>query len=548
MLANGFGLAIPRLVAQAIDSFGSGVFDKNALIVKFSIVCGLIFVFSYLQGIFQVYVSELAARDLRARLIKKISESSFNYVSQIGSARILTNLTSDVDAVKQFISFGVTNMISSVFLIIGASVLLLMTDWKLGLVVLLIVPLIGAMFFSIFSRIGPLFKKTQEIIDRLNRVINESILGSTLIRVLSSRVYEEQKFESVNIDARNNSYKILSYFSVLIPGIGFISGLAVIAILALGGQFIIQGNLSVGSLIAFNSYVGILVFPIIILGFTSNIMARSGASYSRILEILVDTTKEEEGKVKGKLKGDIELKKVSLKYGEKYALKDVSFKIKSGSRVAIIGPTAAGKTQLMYLLCGLIVPTTGSVLLDGKNLADFEKNNLYEQLAMVFQDSIIFNMSLRENIAFSQKVGNLELEKAIKTAELTEFIKTLPAGLDTIVSERGSSLSGGQKQRVMLARALTLNPKVLLLDDFTARVDTQTEFEILENLRKEYKGITLVSVTQKISSVVDYEQIILLMEGEVIASGNHTTLLQTCPEYVQLFESQKSTNNYELQT
>lgn len=200
----------------------------------------------------------------------------------------------------------------------------------------------------------------------------------------------------------------------------------------------------------------------------------------------------------------------------------------------------------MNLLVGLIQPTKGEVKYDHVNINEYKRENLYKQIGLVFQDSIIFNISLRENIAFNTEVEEPDMQKAISTAELSDFIKDLPEGLETVVSERGTSLSGGQKQRIMLARALAINPKILLLDDFTARVDVNTERKILENVSKNYPGITLVSVTQKIAAVERYDQIILLMEGEIVASGKHEDLMRTSPEYVQIYQSQQSTNAYEL--
>jgi len=254
---------------------------------------------------------------------------------------------------------------------------------------------------------------------------------------------------------------------------------------------------------------------------------------------------EEAGTITKKLSGKIELKNISVSYNDKPVLKNISLTIEPGSQTAIIGPTAAGKSQLLYLLTGLIKPATGEVLFDGSKPDDYKKDAFYQQIGFVFQDSVLFNISLRENIAFSETVTDQSLAKAIETAELKDFIDTLPQHLDTIVSERGTSLSGGQKQRIMLARALALNPQILLLDDFTARVDRQTEKKILDNVRKNYPGITLISVTQKIAPVKNFEQIILLMEGDLIASGKHKELKETCPEYVQIYNSQRSTSHYE---
>jgi ATP-binding cassette subfamily B protein len=199
-------------------------------------------------------------------------------------------------------------------------------------------------------------------------------------------------------------------------------------------------------------------------------------------------------------------------------------------------------------LTGLIEPQTGEILYDHQEIKSYKQENFHQQVGFVFQDSIIFNMSIRENIAFSNTVTDESLAMAIQTAELKDFIDALPEKLDTIVSERGNSLSGGQKQRIMLARALAVNPKILLLDDFTARVDANTEKRILENIQQHYPGITLISVTQKIAAVENYDQVILLMQGEVIATGTHQELIQHSPEYVQIYNSQQSTSNYELQS
>jgi ATP-binding cassette subfamily B protein len=220
--------------------------------------------------------------------------------------------------------------------------------------------------------------------------------------------------------------------------------------------------------------------------------------------------------------------------------------VKAGSKTAIIGPTASGKSQLLYLLTNLIEADEGTVEVDGVPINKYTSDTLYKDVALVFQDSVIFNLSLRENIGFSDTVTEDSLQKAIETAELSNYIDALPDKLETMVSERGSSLSGGQKQRIMLARALTLNPRILLLDDFTARVDQKTEDKILSNIQNNYPDLTLISITQKIEPVKDFDQILLLMSGEILASGQHKELMKTSPEYIQIYKSQQSTEQYEL--
>lgn len=545
IVANGLSIAVPKIIARAIDSYTGGNFVFGNLIIEFLIIAFLIFIFTYLQNVVQVLASERVARDLRRDISTKISVQSYAYIEDATPARLLTNLTSDVDAVKTFVSMAVSSVVSSVFLIIGVSVLLLITDWNLALAVLSVMPIIGLAFYFVIKKVRKIFKRAQEAIDWLNKVISESILGSALIRLLNSKSFEDKKFLTANTQARDISFEILELFSTLIPVINFFTNIATLIIVVLGGHFVISGAMSLGNFTAFNSYLAILIFPIIILGFISNLVAQADVSYGRILQVLNLPNKKESKGIEAVLRGDIEVKNVSVNFGEKKALKNISFSVSAGSKTAIIGPTAAGKTQLLYALIGLLAPTEGEIYFDGKNIEEYKKESLHSQVGFVFQDSVMFNLSLRENIAFSNSAEDKDIEKAIETAELKEYIEALPKKIDTIVSERGTSLSGGQKQRIMLARALALNPKVLLLDDFTARVDASTEKKILDNIAKNYPKLTLISVTQKISSIEKYDQIILLMEGELLAKGKHEKLMDSSPEYVQIFCSQRSTNQYE---
>jgi len=548
LLSNGINLFIPKIIAGGIDAFTAHHFVFRPLVIKFTLAVAAIFVFTYLQGIIQTYASERVARDLRTKLAGKISQQSYAFIGEVTPGKILTNLTADVDSIKMFISQAIVSIVSSLFIIIGASILLITINWKLALCVMAIIPIIGGTFFFVLRKVRALFKESRAVIDWLNKVINESILGSALIRVINSQQLEYNKFLAANTKAKEFGLSILSLFAGLIPVITFTANMAALSILALGGHFVIMGSMSLGSFAAFNGYLAMLIFPIIMIGFMSNVIAQATASFERITTIIETPDQPETGTISETLRGEIELKDVNVKYGQIPALKDISFKVNAGSKIAVIGPTAAGKTQLLYLLTGLIKPASGTVNFDRQPIDSYVSESFHTQVGFVFQDSIIFNMSIRENIAFSDTVTDESLQKAIDTAELKEFIDGLPEGLNTIVSERGSSLSGGQKQRIMLARALAINPKVLLLDDFTARVDNQTETKILQNIQQNYPGLTLISVTQKIAAVEHYDQIILLMQGEIIAAGKHDKLMHTSPEYVQLFNSQQSTSNYELQS
>lgn len=543
ILSNWLNLAIPKVISTAIDAYTSKTLNLSSTIIEFFIISALIFLFTYMQNIIQVYTAEVVAKWLREKLIKKISLQDYNYIQTTSPGKLLTNLTSDVDSVKSFVSMAISSIISSIFLIIGASVLLIMIDWVLALTVLTIVPIIWILFAFIFLKVNKLFKSGQETIDWLNKIINESILGSALIRLLNSQTFEYKKFIEANEKSKEIWFSILWLFATLIPSIMLISNLAILAVLILWWHFVILWNMSLWDFAAFNAYISILIFPIIIIWFMSTIIAQASASYGRILEILDSKEEKYEWEIVKKIEWNISLENIGLSVKDKCILKNITFKVKPKSRTAIIWPTAAGKTQLLNILTWLIVPSTWLVKYESSNINEYDKKSFYEQIGLVFQDSTLFNLSLRENIAFSNTVKDIDIKKAIDTAELRDLIDSLPDWLDTIVSERWTSLSWWQKQRIMLARALAINPKVLLLDDFTARLDINTEKKILENVRKNYPEITLISVTQKIEPIKDYDTIILLMEWEILAIWKHEELLKTSPEYNQIFNSQLSTNN-----
>lgn len=546
IFSNSLNLLLPKIISHAIDDFGKNNFVIENVFIEFILVSISAFIFMFLQGILQTYISEKVAKDLRQKLAFKISFQSYTYIQKENPSKLLSNLTSDVDNIKLFVSQSIAALVSSLLLIFGSSILLLLINWKLALIVLTSIPIIAFTFFTILRKVRVLFKKAREIIDKLNKVINENILGASMVRVINVESKEYDKFFLASNDAKNLGMSILGHFAFLAPVIIFVSGLASLAILYFGGYWVINGTMTLGDFSAFNGYLAILIFPILVIGFMSNIIAQANVAYQRIYRILEASEEKESGNVSKSLNGDIEVKDLVLKFGEKIALKDISFKVKAKTKTAIIGPTATGKTQLLYLLMGLIEPTSGSIKYDDIDLNEYQKESIHSQITLVFQDSIIFNMSLKENIAFKVDISESDLNKAIETAELKDFVESLPNKLETLASERGLSLSGGQKQRIMLARALALNPKILLLDDFTARVDNITEQKILNNIQKNYPEMTIISVTQKIASVENYEEIILLMEGELLNKGTHEELLQNSPEYVQIYNSQKSTNYYEL--
>jgi ATP-binding cassette subfamily B protein len=458
LFSNGINLLLPKLIAGGIDAYTHKNFDVRHLVTQFSLAVALIFIFGYLQSVIQTYASERVARDLRTKLSDKISKQSHAFIEKANPSKLLTNLTADTDSIKLFVSQAIVSIASSLFIIVGASVLLLTINWRLALTVIAIIPIIGGTFFYVLKKVRALFIQSRQVIDWLNKIINESILGAALIRVINSQNLEIMKFLEANTKARDFGLSILRMFAGLIPVITFTANLSALTILALGGHYVINGSMSLGQFAAFNSYLSMLIFPILIIGFMSNIIAQATASYTRISMILTAPDMQDDGTVTDAIKGDIALKNITINYGQKPALKDVSMDIKAGSKIAIIGPTAAGKTQLLYLLTGLIPADSGTVKYDGKPISSYNSEAFHSQVGFVFQDSIIFNMSIRENIAFSDTVTDESLQKAIDTAELKDFVDSLPEGLNTIVSERGSSLSG-KNSGLCWRERLLLTPK-----------------------------------------------------------------------------------------
>lgn len=540
-LSNGASLAFPELIGEAMDTFAARHTISNSLVEEFAAIVAIVAFLGTLQSLVQVYTSEVVARDLRQRISDKISRQSLGFVLEKDPARLLTNLTSDIDSIKLFVSQAIAGLLSSVVILTGGSILLLRLNWRLALGVLSVVPIIGLTFAFVLQRVRKLFKESREIVDRLNKVINESILGAALIRVLDRMQRETERFDEVNLRSKQISLSILAHFAAMIPVVTFVASLGTLIILVLGGRFVLEKSMTLGELAAFNSYLGMLIFPIFVIGFMASLIASSRASYTRVAEVLDAPDSELGGTIEEPLEGRVRVDNVRLRLGDKEILKGVSLELAPGTRNAIIGPTAAGKTQMLYLLTGLLSPSEGSILYDGR----YSPKELRRQVAVVFQESVLFNSSLRENITLQRELSPESWRKVVETAELHDFMDTLPDGPETVVSERGTSLSGGQKQRVMLARALALEPDVLLLDDFTARLDPTTEKRVLANLKANYPDLTLLAVTQRIATVTDYDHIILMMEGEILARGTHAELLESSPDYRQIYESQKSTHQYE---
>ncbi len=545
-LSNGATLLIPRILGSSIDNFSKNGANYNIngdLWLLAGIAVGIL-ILTLLQTIISVYVAERVAKDLRQNLIQKILSQPISFVNKREVSDLFTNITSDTEQVKDIISQGFASIFSAIIILIGSVILLFSINVRLAFIAIVTLPLIIAVFAFIFKNISSLFRSAQEVLGNINKVINESVLGAMLIRVLNAQNYENTKFQEVNIRSRDIGFKITNLFASLIPAINLVSNFAIISIIWFGGRQVMVEDLTLGEFSAFISYFNLLITPIFILGFVSSFISRGLVSLSRIQEVLQAPEApaiDESTLIRQEVKGNIVFDKVCYEIDGKSLLKDISFAINPQTKNAIIGPTGSGKSLILSLLTGLIQPSGGQILIDDIPLNQWDPKYIFKTMGLVFQESILFNSSLTDNIVFNQSISEEELQKALNTTNVSEIIENLPNKLATQISERGTNLSGGQKQRIMLARALVRSPKILLLDDFTARVDLKTEKEIISSLFTNYPDITLISITQKIEPIQEYDQIIVIMEGELLATGTHTELLKSSIEYTQIWQSQQTT-------
>jgi ATP-binding cassette, subfamily B, bacterial len=531
---TGLSLAIPNITGEIIKSLEIGRPDWDWTWKLGGVVATLLIV-EILQVTIGAVFREKVGYDLRAKLMDKVTTQNYTSVNKIGIGQIITLFGSDVDNVKNIMAGELVLSVKALLLFVGALVLIFATNWKLGLIAFVSLPVIVTAFALIFKSVTKYFKLSQENQTDLNNAISQNIYGSNLVRVQNSQEWETRKFNALTNESKNISFKIIDAFSSLIPIINTISSWTTFGILYFGALTYIAGQIKLGDINAYISYYALLTTPIFIIGFNSQGIARLGVSLKRINELLSSVEESSSGKLKKPIKTGLSLTNVNLEYGGKQVLKNINFTIPVGKKTAILGPTGAGKSLLINLLTGMIHPTSGEVAIDGKSLADWDEDYTKDRITTVYQESLIFSGDLKQNVVLNREWDQEKYIKSMSTATLEKLDKDKGG-----VSELGANLSGGQKQRLTLARALYNDPQFLLLDDFTARVDKNTENTIQARLAQNYPNTTIVSISQNISTIKDYDQIILIMEGEILMIGTHKQLLSSSPEYRQIYASQQT--------
>src|SRR5918997_4720938 len=473
LLASAASLTTPQLIRIAIDK-GIAPRSLNVILLAVGGLAGAALLrglFQFLQGYLAERASQGVAYDLRNVLFEKIERLGFGYYDRVETGQLVTRLTSDVEQIRTFAGSGVVQLAAAVVMLVGTATLLFLTDWRLALLSLTIVPVIAVLLLRFVRRIGPLFRGVQQTLGRLNSVLQEDLAGIKVIRTFAREDYERDRYRSVNDKLLERNLETVRAFAGNFTFVFLLANLGTLIIVLFGGLQVIGGRLSVGELVAFNTYLGFLLFPIFTIGFLAAGISRAGASSQRVFEVLdapLEVQDAPDAIPLPPISCRVEFDEVRFRYpgDEREILHDISFEAEPGQTVAILGTTGSGKSTLVHLIPRFYDVSGGSVLLDGHDVRDVTLASLRSQIGVVMQSSLLFSGIVRDNVAYGlPEATQEEIETAARAAQAHEFITALPQSYDTVIGERGVGLSGGQRQRVAIARALLVDPRLLILDD-----------------------------------------------------------------------------------
>ena len=531
---------LERLTADKLAA-PTAVLIAGALIVLFASMRGL---FAFLQAYWAERNSQTVAFEIRNELFDKIQRLSFSYHDQNQTGQLMIRATDDIEKVRLFIGQGLVQLAGAAILLVATLSLLLSTNWQLALVSMPILPaaLIIFMIFGIVSQ--PLFAKVQARISDVNTVLQENLAGIKVVKAFAREQMQQEKFRVAAGNLLNQSLTVSRVFGFLFPVVLLVANLGQASVLYFGGKQIVNASLTLGEYQEFSLYLIYLFLPLAQFGIIITQLGQASASAARIFEIL-DATSDVRDKPDAvtlpAVSGRVTFDNVTFKYpgGGDPVLSEVNFTVEPGQCVALLGATGSGKTTIINLLPRFYDPSSGSIMIDGLDLRSVTLDSLRSQIGIVLQETTLFSSTIRENIAFGRPNATLaEVQAAARAAAADDFIDAMPEGYDTPVGERGSTLSGGQKQRIAIARALLLNPRLLILDDATSSVDLQTESRIQAALDHLMRGRTSFVIAQRISTVINADLILVLDRGKIVASGRHLDLLENNDLYAEICRSQ----------
>ncbi len=559
-------LTVPRFMRVVIDD---GILQSDfqavwegALVMFLAAVVGAVATFG--QGVFRARLSQALAFDIRNELFAKVMQLSHPDVDQLKTGQLITRLTSDVDVVRMFSSVGISLALRAALMVVGSMIMLVLSDVRLSLIAWVMLLLTGVVLRWVFVKATPLYAIVQARLAALNVVVQENLSGMSEVRAFVQEQAQIARFSDANESLVDQNIKVGRLIAVSMPLIALFTNLGLVGLAWFGGSAVIAEDVSLGQLVEFNSYLMVGLTPLLLLSGMLAMFSRATASSVRIWEIL-DTepvVKPPALPPTRDLTGRLEFRNVDFAYtrsgpaapngtangvyasghgrraGEK-VLSGLDFTIEAGQTIGLIGATGSGKSTLMYLIPRFYDVQAGSILIDGIDVRDWDLKSLRRAVGLVAQHPALFNRSIRDNIAF----GNPDLPaedvlQAARMAQADAFIEARDDGMAHVVEEAGANLSGGQKQRLAIARALAVDPRILLLDDATSSVDLETEAEIQEAFRDAARGRTTIIVAHRVTSIIDADRILILDEGRVVADGAHAELLIASPIYRELYDSQ----------
>ncbi len=543
-------LASPRILGAMIDdgiraARADVLINLGALLLGIAVVRGVV---SFTQGYASEKLSQSVAYDLRNELFARIQALSFSYHDRAQTGQLMTRITSDVEQLRSFVGMGLLQLVSAIAMTVGSVVALFSLNPLLAAVTMLTIPATGVIVVYFMRVVRPLFSQIQARLGVLNTVLQENLAGVRVVQAFAREPYEAQRYRAANEALLEVNIKAVYGLSSAFPLIFLISNLGTLAVVWLGGFQVFAGSLTIGGLVAFNTYLALLIQPLMMLGMIMAQVTRAAVGAERIYEILdapSEVTDRPDARPLDAIDGRIAFEQVSFGYGAHgnadaaLILRDVSFVAEPGMTVAILGETGSGKSTIINLIPRFYDVTAGRVTIDGHDVRDVTLESLRRQIGIVLQDATLFSGSIRDNIAYGRPDALAdEITAAARAAQADAFIAALPAGYDTIIGERGVTLSGGQRQRIAIARALLRDPRILILDDSTSAVDAETEYQIQQALATLMRGRTSFVIAQRISTVRSADLIIVLAGGRIAAAGNHDDLLRESALYGEIIDSQ----------
>ena len=541
---------LPKFMSMIINN---GVASRNvAYIGKMGTLMVLTVLFMAVGGILGAYFSAKASisftSDMRNDLFRKVQQFSFENIDDYSTGSLATRLTNDVQQVQNVLMMGLRMALRAPGMFLGALIMAFMMNRQLAVIILIVIPLLLAAIILILKTAFPRFGEMQRRLDRLNSGIQESLTNVRVVKSFVREDHEIEKFSKLNDDLKESSLRALRIVIATMPVMMFAMNVTTLAVVWYGGNIIIAGKMPVGDLTAFTTYIVQILMSLMMLSMVFLQSSRASASMKRINEIFDteiglndDHAKNKDKKV---TEGRVEFKNVSFGYSGENGRKDlvlegISFTAEPGQTIGIIGSTGSGKTSLVQLIPRLYDVTGGEVLVDGVNVKEYSLKHLREGVGMVLQKNVLFSGTIEENLRWGNEDAPMEdVIRFSESAQADPFVKTFKNGYDTEMGQGGVNVSGGQKQRLCIARALLKRPKILILDDSTSAVDTATEAKIRESLYHDLKDTTKIIIAQRISSVQEADQILVLEDGKIIGHGTHEELLKTCETYSEIYTTQ----------